>query len=107
MNIRPLIIITSLAILAGACSSPEIEVTRNDMPFAQIVKVKSTSKSNIFVRRIVVNNNDGNENCERAVGHQLQPGDETMITFVGCGKVMEITVYTDKGVWDGTVVSTS
>lgn len=77
------------------------------MPFAQIVQVKSTSNSNIFIRRIVVNNNDGNESCEKAVGQQLQPGEATMITFVGCGKVMEITVYTDKGVWDGTVVSTS
>jgi hypothetical protein len=89
----------ALATSLSGCgaSAPPMEVTKVDSTLVHAVSITSKATEQLLIRRAVANSNTGNALCDRAVGKSLMPGSFTTLIFVGCGDIMELTVYTDMG----------
>ena len=86
-----------LAVGLLGCSPPPLEAKRLDLLVGDAVSITSKADKPVLVRSAVANGNNGNSNCDKAVGKQLAPGESTSLFFMGCGDVMELTVNTDRG----------
>jgi hypothetical protein len=97
MYILGLLLIPTFSISSCGKSVPLIEVAKVDSKFVHAVSITSKATEDVVVRRAVANSNPGNALCDRAVGKSLATGGSTTLIFVGCGDIIELTIYTDMG----------
>jgi hypothetical protein len=91
------VLATAFSIASCGKSAPSMEVSKVDSKFVHAVSITSKATEELVVRRAVANNNPGNALCDRAVGKSLTTGRSTTLIFVGCGDIIELTIYTDMG----------
>jgi len=99
MKTKALLLISAAAALVTGCESESVHLSasREDLPFMQVTTVRSEAQVPVFVERVVANHNEGSMTCNRSVGSNLSPEGYLQVTFVGCGKVGSLDVYTNKG----------
>jgi hypothetical protein len=83
--------------LSGCVTTPPLSADRSDLPFAQVITIRSQADRNVLVRRAIANDRPQDQLCVRALEDTLAPGAELTVTFIGCGKVRTLIVHTDRG----------